>query len=116
MPRPYNVYKVSKLVMGCVMEKTIGATDLRQQLTDVLIAVREEQAVYIVETFNRPQAALVNLDEYRQFQQYRRERDAFFLWVNETATGNAQLNQAMSEDDVLRLIEQARCEPAEPGV
>lgn len=94
------------------MEKAIGATDLRQRLNEILIAVCEERAVYIVETFNRPQAALVNLDGYRQFQQYRRERDAFFAWVNKTATGNAQLNQAMSEDDVLRLIKQARSEVA----
>ena len=28
----------------------------------------------MVETFGRPQAALVNLDEYEQFQRFRRER------------------------------------------
>ena len=36
--------------------------------------MREEQETYVVETFGRPQAALVNLDEYEQFQRFRRER------------------------------------------
>ena len=45
------------------MAKRIGTTDLRQRLTDVLQAVREERATYVVETFGRPQAAIINLDE-----------------------------------------------------
>ena len=60
------------------MERTIGATELRQRLTDVLHAVREERAAYIIETFEREQAALINLEEYRQFRQYMAEREAFF--------------------------------------
>jgi len=60
------------------MERKIGATELRQRLTDVLQAVREEQATYVVATFDRSQAALVNLEEYRQFQQFKQEREAFF--------------------------------------
>ena len=60
------------------MEQTIGTTALRQRLTDVLQAVREEQVTYVVATFDRSPAAIVNLDEYRQFQQFRSEREAFF--------------------------------------
>ena len=44
------------------MERTIGATELRQRLTDVLQAVREEQATYVITTFDRSQAALVDLE------------------------------------------------------
>lgn len=90
------------------MEQVIGATDLRQQLTDVLQAVREQQATYVVETFGRSQAAIVNLDEYRQFQNYRRERDAFFDWMDQTARVNAERNRDLSEEEILAIIEQAR--------
>ena len=50
------------------MEQTIGTTELRQRLIDVLHAVHEERATYIVATFERSQAALINLEEYRQFR------------------------------------------------
>ncbi len=92
------------------MEQVIGATDLRQNLTDVLHAVREQRATYIVETFGRSQAAIVNLDEYRQFQGYRQEREAFFDWLDEAATRNAEHNRDLSEDEILAIIEQARKE------
>lgn len=54
------------------MEQRIGATDLRHRLTDVLQAVREQRETYVIETFGRPQAAIVNLDEYRLFQRLGR--------------------------------------------
>lgn len=94
------------------MERKIGATKLRQRLTDVLQAVREERAAYIIETFNRSQAALINLEEYRQFQRYRREREAFFEWLEATAAQNAEENQGLNESEVLAIIEEARQEAA----
>ena len=94
------------------MERRIGATELRQRLTDVLQAVREEQATYIIATFERSQAAIVNLDEYRQFRQFKQEREAFFDWFNEVASQNAARNLELSEEEVLAIIEQARSETA----
>ena len=94
------------------MEKSIGATDLRQRLTDVLQAVREQRAAYVVETFGRPQAAIVNLDEYRQFQRFREEREAFFDWLEEAAARNAERNVGLSDAEVLAIIERARDEVA----
>ena len=94
------------------MEKSIGATDLRQRLTDVLQAVREQRAAYVVETFGRPQAAIVNLDEYRQFQRFREEREAFFEWLEEAAARNAERNVGLSDAEVLAIIERAREEAA----
>ena len=94
------------------MEKSIGTTDLRQQLTDVLQAVREQRAAYVVETFGRPQAAIVNLDEYRQFQRFREEREAFFDWLEEAAARNAERNVGLSDAEVLAIIERARDEVA----
>jgi prevent-host-death family protein len=92
------------------LERTIGATELRQRLTDVLQSVREEQAIYIIATFDRPQAALVNLEEYRQFQQFRQEREAFFDWLDDISSQNAAQNLDLSEDEVLAIIERARAE------
>jgi PHD/YefM family antitoxin component YafN of YafNO toxin-antitoxin module len=95
------------------MERTIGATELRQRLTDVLQAVREERATYVVATFDRSQAALINLEEYRQFQQFREEREAFFNWLDDTAAQNAAQNLGLDDAEVLAIIEQARAEIAD---
>ena len=94
------------------MERAIGATELRQRLTDVLQAVREEHATYIVATFDRSQAALVNLEEYRQFQQFKQEREAFFDWLDDVSARNAERNLDLDDDEVLAIIEQARTEVA----
>jgi prevent-host-death family protein len=94
------------------MEKSIGATDLRQRLTDVLQAVREQREAYVVETFGRPQAVIVNLDEYRQFQRFREEREAFFEWLEGAAARNAERNVGLSDTEVLAIIERAREEAA----
>jgi len=56
------------------VERRIGTTDLRQRLTDVLEAVCEDRTAYVVETFGRPQAAIINLDDYEQFQRLQEER------------------------------------------
>ncbi len=95
------------------MERRIGATELRQRLTDVLQAVREEQATYIISTFERSQAVLVNVEEYRQFQRFREEREAFFDWLDDAARQNAALNLGLSDQEVLDIIEQAREDAAE---
>jgi prevent-host-death family protein len=94
------------------MEEQIGATELRQNLTNVLQNIRETQAVYVVETFGRPQAALISVDEYRDFQQFQRERASFFQWLHEEAAVNAAQNQDLTEQQILALIDEARNEVA----
>jgi len=94
------------------MEQRIGATDLRQRLTDVVQAVREQREAYVVETFGRPQVAIVNLDEYRQFQRFRQEREAFFERLEDMAARNAERNAGLSDEEVLAIIERAREEVA----
>jgi prevent-host-death family protein len=95
-----------------VAEQSIGSTVLRQRLTDILRAVQDRRESYVIETFGRPQAALVNLDEYLQFQRFRREREAFFEWLEDTAARNAERNVGLSDAEVLAIIEQAREEVA----
>jgi prevent-host-death family protein len=92
------------------MERSISTTDLRQRLTDVLQAVHERRETYIIETFGRPQAALINLDEYEQFQRFRQEREVFFEWLEATAARNAERNVGLSDEEVLAIIEPARQE------
>jgi len=94
------------------MEQRIGATDLRQRLTDVVQAVREQREAYVVETFGRPQVAIVNLEEYRQFQRFRQEREALFERLEGVAARNAERNAGLSDEEVLAIIERAREEVA----
>lgn len=97
---------------GGTMERTTGTTELRQGLTDILEAVRERGDTYVVETFGRPQAAIVNLNEYEQFKRFREEREAFFQRLDQAAATNAEKNAGLSDAEVLAIIEQARKEVA----
>jgi len=72
-------------------EYQIGATELRQKLTDVIQTIREENATYVVETFGRPQVVIMRLEEYRNLQAFRSEalrektaaaRAAFGMWAD----------------------------------
>lgn len=92
------------------MEKQIGTTDLRQKLTDVIQEIKEEKATYVVETFGRPQVAIVDLAQYQNFLRYQQERTQFFDWLNETAATNAEHNNGLTEAEILAIIEQARQE------
>jgi PHD/YefM family antitoxin component YafN of YafNO toxin-antitoxin module len=89
-------------------EYQIGATALRQNLTDVIQTIKEEKVAYVIETFGRPQAAIVDLTQYRLFQQYQAERKGFFQRLDEMAAENAALNRDLSEEGILALIEEAR--------
>ncbi|MCA9920231.1 MAG: hypothetical protein KC445_19870 [Anaerolineales bacterium] len=92
------------------MEKQIGTTYLRQKLTDVIQEIKEEKATYVVETFGRPQVAIVDLDQYQSFLLYRAQREEFFRELNEIAAENAKHNADLTEEEILALIEQARQE------
>ena len=92
------------------MEKQIGATYLRQKLTDVIQEIKEEKATYVVETFGRPQVAIVDLEQYQNFLRYQQERKEFFSELREIAAENAERNADLTETEVLALIEQARQE------
>ena len=72
-------------------ERQIGATELRQKLTDVIQAVKEEKVAYVVETFGRPQVAVISIDAYRRWQETNqidaqtreRARSAFGMWAEQ---------------------------------
>ena len=89
------------------MERQIGTTDLRQKLTDVLQTIRDEHVTYVIGTFGRSQAALINLDDYRRFQNYQEQRESWFLWLEETTQVNAAQDRELSEEELLELIGRA---------
>lgn len=91
-------------------ERQIGTTELRQRLTDVIQAVKEEKAVYIVETFGRPQVVIVDSNEYRSLRAYRAVRDSFFERLLATGEANARLNADLTEEQLLLMIDAARSE------
>ena len=53
---------------------------------------------------------LINLEEYRQFQRFRQERESFFNWLDERASQNAAQNLDLGDDEMLAIINQARTE------
>ena len=91
-------------------ERQIGATELRQKLTDVIQAVKEESVVYIVETFGRPQVVIVDVTEYQRLQEYRSRREQFFDRLTAAGEDNALLNAGMTEAQLLAIIDEARSE------
>ncbi len=70
-------------------ERQIGTTELRQRLTDVIQAVKEEKVAYVVETFGRPQVIIVEVEAYRRLQSLKPQRaamvglarSAFGMWA-----------------------------------
>ena len=49
---------------------------MRQRLTDVIQAVKEEKVAYVVETFGRPQVVIVGVEAYRRLQTLDPQRAA----------------------------------------
>lgn len=91
-------------------ERQIGTTELRQRLTDVLQAIKEEKVAYVVETFGRPQAVIVDLNEYERFQEYWASRESFFDKLLAAGEVNAELNKDLTEHQLLAIIDAARAE------
>ena len=91
-------------------ERQIGTTELRQRLTDVIQAVKEEKVAYVVETFGRPQVVIVGVAEYQRLQAHQARRQQFFDRLSAAAEENAQLNAGLTEDQLLAIIEDARAE------
>ena len=90
------------------MERSIGATELRRRLTDVLQAVREGGDTYIVETFDRAQAALVNLDEYQRFRRFQQEAGASLVQPETLAAPDVEPVRGLSHDEAKAIVDQVR--------
>lgn len=87
-------------------EYAIGATELRQKLTDVIQQVREQNVTYVVETFGRPQVVILSLESYRELQHQQRlaaegaataAADAFGLWAARPELDDAWLAEGREQ-------------------
>lgn len=96
-------------------ERRIGTTELRQRLTDVIQAVKEEKVAYVVETFGRPQVVVVEIAEYERLQANEARRRQFFDRLEATSEANARLNADLTEERLLAIIDEARAEVYEEG-
>ena len=90
------------------IEHIIGATELRQKLTDVLQDVRDQGRTYVIQTVGRPQAAIVNLEEFRRFKRFAEQRREYIDRPKEMADPNARRSMGLSEEEVLELVERSR--------
>ncbi|HOU40806.1 MAG TPA: type II toxin-antitoxin system prevent-host-death family antitoxin, partial [Promineifilum sp.] len=96
-------------------ERQIGTTELRQRLTDVIQAVKEEKVAYVVETFGRPQVVIVDANEYQSLKTYHAMRQSFFERLLVTGEANAKINADLTEEQLLALIDAARDEVYDEG-
>lgn len=77
------------------MERTISAFDVRRMFGKVLTDVLARGTVYVIERHGEPVAAVVPI---RLYEQWRRQREAFFDAIEATAQ-----RANMPEDQALTL-------------
>lgn len=88
------------------MLKTISASALREQIRQVLTEVGYGQAQYIVEKFNEPAVAIINLADFRLLQALK-QREATATLQERIA---AVRGREVPAEELTSLIEEARSE------
>ena len=91
-------------------ERQIGTTELRQRLTDVIQAAKEEKVAYVVETFGRLQVVLVDVSAYERLLTYRAQRESFFEQLLAAGEENDPLNCAPTKEQLLALNDESPAE------
>ena len=89
------------------MEKTVNAVQARQQLGRLLEEVFYQSQRVIIERAGRPMAALVPLDQYRQWQE---QRAAFFAMVDEVQQRTRQVPADKLEAVIAEAVAAARAQ------
>jgi prevent-host-death family protein len=89
------------------MSKTITATELRQNIHQVLTWTRIEGETVVIQSHGRPLAAILPYGEYEMYEQFKQNRAARFAQVRQTAALNAAANQ-LTEAEAMALVEQER--------
>lgn len=81
------------------MRKTLTAVRARGKFGEMLEEVYYRGDHYIIERAGKPMAAVVPVEQY---EQWRREREAFFDLVNGTRSRNADASPEQIERDVAK--------------
>lgn len=79
------------------MRKTVSAVRARGKLGQMLEEVYYRGDQYVTERAGKPMAAVVPVEQY---EQWCRERDAFFELVEELRSRNADVEAGEVEEDV----------------
>jgi prevent-host-death family protein len=80
-----------------MVRKTVSAVRARGELGQMLEEVYYRGDQYVIERAGKPMAAVVPVEQY---EQWRRERDAFFELVEELRSRNADVEAGEVEEDV----------------
>ena len=89
------------------MRKTVNAVKARGSLGQILEEVYSRRDQYVIERSGKPMAAVVPVEQY---EQWRREREAFFELVDEIRGGNKKVRPESIEEDIAAAKRQARPE------
>jgi len=81
------------------MEKTIGVTEARRDLDEIVDKVRYQGDTVVLLKSGKPAAAIV---PYALLEQWRRTREELFAVVDEVQAQNADLD--MSEEELMDFI------------
>jgi prevent-host-death family protein len=81
------------------MEKTIGVTEARRNLDEIVDKVRYQGDMVVLVKSGKPAAAIV---PYAVLEQWRRTREELFAVVDEVQAQNADLD--MSEEELRDFI------------
>ena len=87
------------------MRKTVNAMRARGNLGQILEEVYYRGDQYIIERSGRPMAAVVPVEQY---EQWRKERKAFFDLIDEVRSGNVDAQPERIEQDVAAAKRTAR--------
>jgi len=87
------------------MKKTISAVRVRGRLGQILEEVYYRGDQYIIERSGKPMAAVVPVEQYEQWQ---RERDAFFALVDKIHARNANVDPDELEKDIAAAVREVR--------
>ena len=83
------------------MQKTLGLTEARSKLSEIINSVLYERDTYIISKQGKPAVAVVPLDVLEQWQA---ERDRLFEVIDEV---HAQ-NQDLDPDEVMEVVLEAQ--------
>jgi len=91
------------------MSLTIQTTDLRRRVRDVLERVRTKREVFIVKSYNTPQAVILPYEEYENYQTWQTNQQKRAAWMGELRRIAEQVSEyaALSDDDAQKLIDEA---------
>jgi prevent-host-death family protein len=108
----YNVAQINVLLvlhLEVNVSLTIQTTDLRRRVRDVLERVRSQGEIFIVKSYNTPQAVILPYEEYEAYQTWQAVQQKRSAWMGELRRIAEQVSEyaALSEEDAQNLINKA---------